>query len=183
MKRRNEGREMTIRPGTGTMCGQIGRHFYVSARSPLRRDHAWKYAEMGDDGVTLSLGLVNGNEPYLAGRLMSGKNPDGTDHAAGPPVLMIDPNKFNVAGRSWICVRLRVDADFRLLTADVSPETLAIVQSPTPLSDNEFIGLKPVVAIRMVNGATEYRQICFFDFQHSISRPATGRVRHFFDPE
>src|SRR5438874_578642 len=66
-------------------------------------DHPWRVSLTGNE-ATLRRGLVDGVEPKINGRLMSGddKNPD-------PPRLPIAPNRFSPQGLSLICVEIECD--------------------------------------------------------------------------
>src|SRR5207302_8460158 len=98
-------------------------------------DHAWRVSFTGNQ-ATLRRGLVDGLEPKINGRFMSGdqKNPD-------PPRLPIAPSRFSSQGMSLICVEIECDEHWNTKTATIvqvarlneTENTAAMDESNRPL--------------------------------------------------
>ena len=175
----------TFGTGVGTRIMVAGDHFTVSASGGRRTRFrgAWYCTLVGISAVRVALGFVNAMEPYIDGRLMSGKDAKGVASPKGIPELKIKPELFDDKNRSWVCIQVRVDADGKMpKEKDIKPDDLKIVQSPSARgSGNELVGQFPVAMIRMAKeGALTVRQIAYFDLQHATRKPEKGKRQHFF---
>jgi len=154
-------------------------------------DHPWRISLNGKE-VTLRRGLVDGMEPKIGDRLMSGdkRNPD-------PPKLTIAPSRFTQSGRSLICVETECDEYWKTKTAklvqvarlnDADPDTPG--DGDIPLLPPTLAGRKtrcPLVLLRKDEaGNITAFQIAYFNIRHVALFPSGTtdelRVRHFFFP-
>lgn len=169
--------------GVGTRISVIGDKAAFSAIGKRGRFRgAWFCS--GAESVRVAVGYVNGLEPFLDGRPMSGKDAKGIADPRGVPVLKIKADGFDKDGRSWIGVLARVGADLKLPSAkDLKAEDLRVIQSAGRFSENESEGFFPIAALKLrVDGTWTLRQIAYFDLQHGTRKPEKGRVQHFFWP-
>lgn len=168
--------------GVGTRISVIGDRATFSAIGKRGRFRGSWWCT-GVEKMRISLGYVNGLEPYLDGRLMSGRDKKGKLDPKGVPMLEIKPSLFSKEGWSWICVRALVDAGGKIRTKDHTAEDLRIIQSDVRISDDELVGLFPVAVLRArEDGVVTMRQIAYFDLQHGTRKPEAGRRQHFFWP-
>ena len=58
--------------------------------------------------VTVGHGTVNGYEPRVNGQRISGMGDDGKISSAGPPVIT-GAMTFDVYGRTYVCIRVKID--------------------------------------------------------------------------
>jgi len=154
-------------------------------------DHPWRVAFDGNQ-ATLRKGLVDGIEPKVGDRLMSGdkKNPD-------PPKLTIASSRFTSDGASLICVETECDERWNTKTAkllqvarlnDANPDTPG--EGTTPLLPPSLPGRRtryPLVLLRQRDsGDVTAFQIAYFNLRHVALFPSgttdEARVRHFFFP-
>lgn len=154
-------------------------------------DHPWRIALSGKE-ATLRKGLVDGIEPKIGDRLMSGdkKNPD-------PPKLTIAPSRFTTKGRSLICVEIECNEAWKTKSAklvqvarlnDADPDTPG--DGDTPLLPPALSGRKtryPLVLLcKDEAGNVIAFQITYFNLRHVALFPSgtreESRIRHFFFP-
>lgn len=154
-------------------------------------DHPWRVA-LDANQATLRRGLVDGIEPKIGDRLMSGdkKNPD-------PPRLSIAPSRFTSDGASLICIEIACDDHWNTNSAkvvqvarlnDTDPGTPG--DGTTPLLPPALSGRRtryPLVLLRQNDsGDISTFQIAYFNLHHVALFPAgttdEARVRHFFFP-
>lgn len=129
-------------------------------------------------------GFVDGNVPYLSGRLMNGLQADNSPDPKGVPSLVLKEDLFDDTGRSWIVLRLKVDEDGRF-PSSYKEADLSIVQTDQRLLAPGFIGQTHLALLRRqpsARGLGILRQISRWDFQHTTSKDADGKFRHFFAP-
>lgn len=177
---------MNVGAGVGTRISVAGDKVSFSAigRRGLFRG-SWFCRKGSEVDITIALGFVNGLEPYVDGRLMSGKDAKGVADPKGVPKLQIQAEGFDKDGRSWVCVSARVDkVTLKLPTLKgLKPDDLKIVQSANRFSDVNSTGLFPVAALRLKpSGEWALRQIAYFDLQHGTRQPEKGRLQHLFWP-
>jgi len=176
-------------PGVGVRLREMSFGTIVSFESEATIwDHPWRISISGKE-ATLRRGLVDGLEPKIGDRFMSGdeKNPD-------PPKLTIVPSQFASNGVSLICVELECSENW-------TPKSAKIVQvarldgSSSPERDMPLLpptlpGRKtryPVVMLRRKQDeSVAIFQIAYFNLRHIALSPSgstTGQgVRHFFFP-
>jgi len=154
-------------------------------------DHPWRIALNGKE-ATLRRGLVDGIEPKIGERLMSGdkKNPD-------PPRLSIASSRFTKDGQSLICVEIECDGSWNTKSAklvqvarlnDANPDNPG--DGTTPMLPPALSGRKtryPLVQLRQKeSGDITAFQIAYFSLRHVALFPSgttdEKRVRHFFFP-
>ena len=154
-------------------------------------DHPWRITIYGKE-ATLRRGLVDGIEPKIGDRLMSGdkKNPD-------PPKLTIASSRFTKEGQSLICVEIECDERWNTKSAklvqvarlnDTNPDNPG--DGTTPLLPPALSGRKtryPLVQLRQKeSGDITAFQIAYFNLRHVALFPSgtteEKRVRHFFFP-
>ena len=176
-------------PGVGVRLRQMSFGTIVNFDSEaVIWDHPWRIAISGKE-ATLRRGLIDGMEPTIGDRLMSGdeKNPD-------PPRLTIVPSLFASNGISLICLELECSEQW-------TPKSAKIVQvarldgSTTPDRDMPLLppslpGRRtryPLVMLRRrQDESVAAFQIAYFHLRHIAMTP-TGttpqqQVRHFFFP-
>ena len=152
-------------------------------------DHPWRIALTGNE-ATLLRGLVDGIEPKIGDRLMSGdkKNPD-------PPRLTMATRLFTTDGSSLICVEIECNEHWSTKSAKlIQVARLNDTDTPgdgtTPLLPPALPGRKtryPLVQLRQRDGGSIAAfQIAYFNLRHVALFPAgttdEKRVRHFFFP-
>ena len=154
-------------------------------------DHPWRIALDGKE-ATLRRGLVDGMEPKIGDRLMSGdkRNPD-------PPKLIIAPSRFTEDGSSLICVEIECDETWKTKSAklvQVARLNDADSNNPgdgtMPLLPPTLSGRRtryPLVQLRQRDGGTIAAfQIAYLNLRHIALFPSGTRdelrVRHFFFP-
>lgn len=154
-------------------------------------DHPWRMSLDGNQ-ATFRKGLMDGIEPKIGDRLMSGdkKNPD-------PPKLSIAPSRFTSNGVSLICVEIACDEHWNTKSASVVQVARLSDTSPgnpgdgdTPLLPPALSGRKtrcPIVLLRKDDeGNIKAFQIAYFNLRHVALFPSgttnEARVRHFFFP-
>ena len=155
-------------------------------------DHPWRVALTGNE-ATFRRGLVDGMEPKIGDRFMSGdkKNPD-------PPRLTIASRLFTKDGLSLICVEIECDENWSTKSAkliqvarlsDANPD--APGDGTMPLLPPALSGRKtrcPLVQLRQRDGGSIAAfQIVYFNLRHISLFPSGTtdgkRVRHFFFPD
>jgi len=155
-------------------------------------NHPWRIALVGND-ATFQKGTVDGMEPKIGARLMSGdkKNPD-------PPKLTIVPSRFTGGGLSLICLEIACDENWITTSAklvqvarlnDADPNSAG--SGNTPLLPPALSGRRtrcPLVQLRKnADGSIAAYQIAYFNLRHIALFPSgttnPSRVRHFFFPQ
>ncbi len=154
-------------------------------------DHPWRVS-LESKQATLSKGLVDGIEPKIGDRFMSGdkKNPD-------PPRLSIASSRFTSSEVSLICVEIVCDEAWKTKTASIVQVARLSDTDPgtpgdgnTPLLPPALSGRKtryPLVLLRKDdNDNVTAFQIAYFNLRHVALFPSgttnEARVRHFFFP-
>jgi hypothetical protein len=161
-------------------------------------DHPWRVS-LAENEATLRRGLIDGMEPKIGQRLMSGdeKNPE-------PPKLRIAPGKFTADGISLICVEIECTEYWKTKSATIVQAARLndgeVASTAAGAGDEETMPLLPpalpgrktryplVLLRRRKGGSIEAFQIAYFHFQHVAIFPAgvgnddALRVRHFFFP-
>jgi len=180
-------RALRLLPGRGILLSQMPGGVSVSARSAVRGfSGAWAVALSGRS-ATISLGFVDGLEPILDGKLLSGVDAKGNPLPEGAPRLKLTPEEFTPAGKSWIAIRAETDPETgRILAPKDQPPKLTLVQTKTLFSpEKDTVALHAVALLRRPakdkQGLGTVHQIAFFDYQHRAAKQE-GRWRHFFTP-
>jgi len=169
--------------GAGTRVFSAGKMLSVSATQRSRWAHAWK-CNLAGNRLTVRLGLVNGLEPFIAGKLMGGKDLDGVAYPTGIPFLTLDAKAFDETGRSYIALRARVNANGRINEKNYTAKDLYITQSAVRNLSTGDEGQHVIAVLRRPvseSGFGALRQLAFFDYQHGVSGDA-GKFRHWFLP-
>lgn len=154
-----------------------------------RWSHPWKCG-FSVDQVSIRLGLVNGLEPYLDGRLMSGKDAEGNADPKGVPVLRLKAEEYDDTGRSFICIRIRLNEGGKILEDEYTADDLRIIQSKTRILAPGREGQHVIAVLRRPKGDSGFgtlKQVGMHDYQHGFSRAGTtpeekGVFRHWFFP-
>lgn len=180
-------RALRILPGRGILLSRSPAGVIISARSAVRGfSGAWAVALSGRQAA-VSVGFVNGIEPVLDGRLLSGRDAKGNPLPEGPPSLKLSTDEFTIAGKSWIAIRAETDPETgRILAPKDQPPKLTLVQTKTLFSGEQDTVALHAIALLQRDGKDRQslgtvHQIAYFDYQHGAARQA-GRWRHFFSP-
>jgi hypothetical protein len=176
--------------GEGVRSAQFGGHTILSATGKRAKFRgAWWCSRVGDNELRVALGYLNGIEPYIGRRRMSGIDDAGVADPEGSPLLKLKSDLFDKTGRSRICVRVKVDGEGKMKPGkDLTPDDLCIVQHPTAVSSDELVGLFAVAIFRKTADTAsgesfgDLRQIAYFDQKHATRKPEKGRRQHFFSP-
>lgn len=178
-----------ITGGSGVLAANLGDQTVLSVQGKRARFRgAWYCSLAGTDEMIISIGYVNGLEPFIGTKRMSGIGENGKPDRDGPPRLKLKSDLFDKTGHSRICVQVLVDSDGKMKAdKDLTPSDLCLVQHPTAESDNELVGLFAVAILRRTTltpqaSFGELRQIAYFDQRHSTRQPVQGPRRHFFSP-
>jgi len=175
-------------PGVGVRLREMSFGTIVNFDSEATMwDHPWRISINGKE-ATLRRGLIDGLEPMIGDRFMSGdeKNPD-------PPKLTIVPSQF-ANGVSLICLELECSEQW-------TPKGAKIVQTARlddsvaserdmPLLPPSLPGRKtryPLVMLRRrQDESLSVFQIAYFNLRHVVLTPSGSisgqQVRHFFFP-
>jgi len=189
-----ERRGTRLKPGPGVLLTETGDGTIVSFRASARPFIPSFKVTLTGTSASFGLGLVNGWEPRLDGRPISGILPYGEKDPKGVPKLKLSDTSefFDITGRSWLALRAQVDAETgRLLQPDeqdVGELGLSIIQRdscPPTDPDDDTIGYHRIAMLRRgsrdTTGLGTLYQISMFDYQHRTARQ-NGKWRHFFDP-
>ncbi len=143
------------------------------------------YVSLGSNTVTVRRGFVDGLEPVIDGKPISGKDAKGNDLKDGQPALKLDASLYE-QGKSWIAIRGECDPETgKILTPKDQPPKLAIVQTKILTSADDKIFLHPIAMLRRPadakTGFGNLSQIAYFDYAHWVSKQ-NGKWRHFLVP-
>jgi hypothetical protein len=124
--------------------------------------------------VTVDHGTVNGYEPRVGGRRISGMDEAGKMSPGGPPVIS-GPMEFDAYGRVYVCLRLKVDAETGKMNTPPSEEDLTVVVSKSlRLGANENNDLADPVywnhPIAVYSDTKAFGQIAYFNCLHFTGR-------------
>lgn len=142
--------------------------------------------------VTVGQGFVNGYEPIVKGRPISGMLSTGRMSPEGPPVVTGDAN-FDSHGRIYICVRVKVDPATGRMAVTPGEDDLTIVIEPaTRLGTGANAGRLFSDAVywsqplAVLSDTGHLAQVAHFHYQHYTARRSPGglgaRWYHFFAP-
>lgn len=130
----------TYFPGDGVQFTQVPRMGTIISQLPKTAllVHPWMPTRRGGR-IVIRPGLVNLLTPYLDGRRLDGLSEEGDPLPEGPPALRIDPDLYDEEGRSWGCLRARVDPETgRLLEPADGGLTIVQVARLSPDGSNEL---------------------------------------------
>jgi len=148
-------------------------------------DHPWRASISGKE-ATFRKGLIDGLEPKIGDRLMSGddKNPD-------PPRLNIVPSLFASNGISLICLELECSENWttkaakivqvaRLDDAEATERDMPLLPPLLPDRKTRY----PLVMLRRREGGSFTAfQIAYFHLRHiALTSSSPQQTRHFFFP-
>lgn len=173
---------LRIQPGVGIRLTRTASGVSINASAMLQGFiGAWNVTLSGGF-ASVGLGYVDGIEPYLDGKPLSGEGKDGNIES---PRLSLDKNRFE-DGRSYIALRVECDAQTgKILEPKDAAPGITIVQVASLVSEDDTIAFHAIAMLRRPlkdkEGFGRVRQIAFFDYQHRVARQ-NGRLRHFFDP-
>lgn len=173
---------LRIQPGVGIRLTRTASGVSINARQMMQGFiGAWNVTLNGGF-ASVGLGYVDGIEPYLEGKPLSGEEKGGT---IKPPQLSLAEDRFE-EGRSYIALRAECDAQTgKILEPKGAAPGLTIVQVTSLVSEDDTVALHAIAMLRRPpkekKSFGNVRQIAFFDYQHRVARQ-NGRLRHFFDP-
>jgi len=135
--------------------------------------------------VTVGYGTVNGFEPRVGSKKISGFNSEGRMTEV-PVITGIE--EYDEYGRLYVCVRVKIDHNTGKMVLPVSDDSLTIVISRNlRLAAEANEGLDHRVywnhPIAVFGDAGHFGQIAYFNLMHYTSRKSVGRVwHHYFSP-
>lgn len=126
--------------------------------------------------VTVDHGTVNGYEPRVGGRRISGMDASGKMSVGGPPVIS-GPMKFDVYGRLYVCLRVKVNEETGKMDAPTSEDNLTVVISRSlRYGSEDNAGLaRPVYWNHPLATFTDSKamgQVVHFNLLHFTAQPA-----------
>jgi hypothetical protein len=147
--------------------------------------------------VTVGKGTVNGYEPIVRGRAISGTGSDGRLHRDGPPVIT-GRAEFRDR-RCFVCIKVKVDMRTGKMPLPPGEENLTVVisknikngESPEYWLHPIALFTEPYTTSEGVEVSSELHQIAYFNLMHYVSRPmyimpvlgfeagATDRIHHY----
>lgn len=164
-----------IRGGPGIFVSRYGKQHVVSARRQRFPFIPAFYPSWNGRAVWIGYGTVNGFEPTINGRPIS-----GGDSPEGPPSVVIE--EYDAEGRSWIALRVEVDPKtYKLASADKLTVVNLVSAGERSVGNegNPLVGFYPIA----VASNTGIHQIVHFNLQHAVGIPPFGTDRkpqHFF---
>jgi hypothetical protein len=135
--------------------------------------------------ATVGYGTVNGFEPRVSGKRISGLNSEGRMDEI--PVIT-GSELYDEYGRLYVCIRVKIDFETGKMVLPPNDDTLTVVISRhTRLAAEINEGLDEKVywnhPIAVFGDAGHFGQIAYFNLMHYTSRKSVGRVwHHYFSP-
>lgn len=178
-------RELRILPGRGILLTRTLRGVVVNARrAVVGFTGSWNVA-MSNDQIKVGRGFVDGLQPVIDGKPISGIDDKGNDIKDGQPSLKLDANLYE-QGKSWIAIRGECNPETgKILTPKDQPPKLTVIQTKILTSEEDTIFLHPIAMLRRPAeakaGFGNLYQIAFFDYSHWVSKQ-NGKWRHFLVP-
>jgi hypothetical protein len=176
---------MRLLPGKGVLLTRLPNGVSVNVRAMVLGFTGSWHVALGGQFASVGLGFVDGIEPWIEGRPMSGVDAKNVRAKDGPPRLRLDETLFE-ARRSWIALRAEFDEETgKILQPPGGMPGLTIVQVKTLVSAQDTVHLHALAMLRRgpneTTGFGRVHQIAFFDYQTRKTRQ-NGRLRVFFDP-
>lgn len=124
--------------------------------------------------VTVEHGTVNGYEPRVGGRRISGMDAAGKMDSAGPPVIS-GPMEFDSYGRIYVCLRAKVDSKTGKMKVPPTEDDLTVVVAKNlRLGARENADLEDPVywnhPIAVFSDTKAFGQIAHFNLLHFTGR-------------
>ena len=129
---------------------------------------AFYVTPVNDNELIVGAGYVNGIEPTIDGRKISGDQ-------SGPPTLQM-PTEFE-DNRAWVYVEVKINQESERLDPE-DPESVIVTADKSAATGDKFKGRHPVAMIlKLADGSYGARQISYFSLRHAFRDG-----RHFFIP-
>lgn len=179
-------RSLQILPGRGILLGRATSGVRINARALVTGfTGAWAVSLSGSS-ITVNRGFIDGIEPVIDDRPISGITSKGEPDPKGQPSLKLKLDEFTAAGKSFIAIRLKTDATGKIIAPEGKSPEMTIVQTKNLNSpEDDTVHLHPIAMLRRppkdksVFGTLI--QIAYFDYQHRSAKQ-NGKLRHFLDP-
>ncbi len=183
MKRKPESGPSVPRGGVGTQLASTPFGFVISGApgggGSFR--HPFQVSAMGNAGVRIARGLVDGLEPRIGKVPISGE----AGKNLPPPVLVLDRAVANARGESWICVEVTLTDEGKLAAEEgglAEGAQLVAVHRGEPTLVGK-VGRHPLAQVVWgAKGPARIFQATSFNLRHARTQPAPGQgpMRHFF---
>lgn len=187
-----ERRMRRLTAGPGVFIRDTGDGQVISFRPSQKAFRPNFNVSLAATDAVIGMGFVNGLEPQIDGRPISGILADGSKDPKGVPRLKLGADLFDATGRSFIVIRAQIDPETgKILEPDedgAGELGLTIMQraaAPPTDPEDDTIGYHRLAVLRRPKAASSglgaLRQIAMFDYQHRTARQGEKWV-HFFDP-
>ena len=183
---RNTQKALRLLAGRGVILSYTPSGVVVNARETLRGFVGSWFCSFSGADVVVGVGYVDGIEPLIDGRLMSGVLADGKADPKGVPRLTLREDLYTAAGKSWIGIRAVIDGESgKIIAPENGLPELTIVQRREMAEGDDKVHFQPIAMMKRPAGAKtgfgNIHQISYFDFQHRTTFQ-NGKWRHFMDP-
>jgi hypothetical protein len=129
-----------LRAGPGVRLTRGADGTTISFHAPRQSFRGAFRATLAGDRATVGLGTVDGIEPTIGGKKISG------EPGEPPPSIKLDPGKYNADGKSWLCVQVRIAASGRIDTE--ARDAVTLIQSDHPHSSTDTTAHVPLAMLR-----------------------------------
>lgn len=130
--------------------------------------------------VTVGHGTVNGYEPHVNGQRISGMDNSGKMGSGGPPVIN-GQLIFDAYGRTYVCIRVKIDSLTGKMKKPPTEEDLTIEISHrirAACAKNEGLPF-PVYwnhPIATFSDTKTFGQVAYFNLQHFTGKSQRNRI-------
>ncbi|MEI6715718.1 MAG: hypothetical protein WCO60_18350 [Verrucomicrobiota bacterium] len=166
-------RALSARRGVGVRLHETPGGTIVSVDSGLATavfTHPFQVTKTGD-GVQVRFGVVDGIEPTIGGKPISG----GADSEA--PVLDMDFSD----GRQYVVLEVPLDKDLKLIDGrGIAVAAVKALKSDYDSGSEEYVARHPICMIETKAGVSRLFQIEYFNLARTSRRKESGTVQHFF---
>lgn len=168
-------RSQTLRSGEGVRLQRNSQGTTVIADSRATAwEHPWRVS-LGKGTAQITPGTVNAQVPMIDGVALD---------AARPPTLKLTGSP-NESKRSWIALRVLVDAAGELIKTEDNDDAITIVHVNDLVTTEARTALHPLAMLvwRDKSTVAAVHAITLHDLQHAVTKTADGKLgKHWFWP-
>jgi len=134
----------TLRAGPGVRIARRAGGTTISFAAPRQSFSGVFRVSIAGDRATVGVGTVEGIEPTISGV------PIGGQFGKPVPTLKLDSGKYDKAGKSWVCVRARVDSESGRIDTKAR-DAVTIIQSARPHGSDDLGTFAPLAMLRRID--------------------------------